>query len=80
MRTRIFKSGNSQAVRIPAEMAFADGQTELEITRSGDVLIIRPAQIAGSLREAMEILRLLPKPEPIGPIERIEVPERSWDK
>jgi antitoxin VapB len=80
MRTKIFKSGNSQAVRIPAEMAFADGQTELEITRSGDVLIIRPAQIAGSLREAMEILRLLPKPEPIGPIERIEVPERSWDK
>ena len=40
--TRVFKSGNSQAVRIPAELAYADTNIELTITRSGDVITIFP--------------------------------------
>lgn len=37
---KIFKSGNSQAVRIPKE--FQLGGTEVEIERRGDALILRP--------------------------------------
>jgi antitoxin VapB len=77
MKTRAFKSGNSQAVRIPAEIAFKDMNEELEVTRSGDTVIIRPAR--GSMREAIELLRRLPKPEPWGPIERIQPRKTLWD-
>lgn len=44
MLTRVFKSGNSLAVRIPKELAFADATQEVEIERKGDSLIIRPAE------------------------------------
>ena len=42
--TRLFKNGNSQAVRIPAELAFSVNDMELEIERVGEELRIRPAQ------------------------------------
>jgi len=42
--TRAFKSGNSQAVRIPAELAFERTDIELEIERVGAELHIRPAR------------------------------------
>ena len=42
--TRLFKNGNSQAVRIPAELAFATNDMELVIERVGDELRIRPAR------------------------------------
>ena len=41
-RTRAFKSGNSQAVRIPAELAYADTDVDLEINRLGDIITIFP--------------------------------------
>lgn len=41
--TRLFRNGNSQAVRIQAEYAFARSDLELEIERVGDELRIRPA-------------------------------------
>ena len=50
-RTRVFKSGNSQAVRIPAELAYADTDIDLEITRLGDVITIVPAR--NSLKDAV---------------------------
>jgi antitoxin VapB len=40
--SRVFKSGNSQAVRIPRELAFDDTSQEVEIERRGDTLTIRP--------------------------------------
>jgi antitoxin VapB len=40
--TRAFRNGNSQAVRIPAELAYANTDMELEIERIGDELRIRP--------------------------------------
>jgi antitoxin VapB len=40
--SRVFKSGNSQAVRIPRELAYDDVGQEVEIERKGDTLTIRP--------------------------------------
>ena len=40
--TRVFKNGNSQAVRIPADLAFDRSDLEVEIERVGDELRIRP--------------------------------------
>lgn len=41
--TRIFRNGNSQAVRIPAELAYERSDLDVEIERVGDELHIRPA-------------------------------------
>jgi antitoxin VapB len=75
--TRAFKSGNSQAVRIPAELAYADPSVDLKITRMGDVITIFPAR--HSLKEAVGILRNLPKPPEVEGREPIDVPERGRD-
>ena len=40
--TRIFRNGNSQAVRIPAELAYDRSDLDVEIERVGDELRIRP--------------------------------------
>ena len=42
--TKIFKNGNSQAVRIPAELAYSSWGIDLVIERQGDELRIRPVQ------------------------------------
>ena len=42
--TKLFKNGNSQAVRIPAELAYSTWNIDLVIERQGDELRIRPAQ------------------------------------
>ena len=42
--TRLFLNGNSQAVRIPAELAYPMSDMKLTIERVGDELRIRPAQ------------------------------------
>ena len=49
--TRVFKNGNSQAVRIPVDMAYERMDMELEIEREGDEIRIRPARrsLAGVL-------------------------------
>lgn len=49
--TRIFKNGNSQAVRIPAELAYERSDLDVEIERVGDEIRIRPARrsLAGVL-------------------------------
>jgi len=54
--TRVFKSGNSQAVRIPKE--FQLDVDEVEIFRREDELVIRP--LKNNLLEAVEILTSLP--------------------
>jgi len=42
--TRVFKNGNSQAVRIPADLAYERTDIELEIVREGDEIRIRPVR------------------------------------
>jgi len=75
--TRAFKSGNSQAVRIPAELAYDDVNIELTITRHGDVIMIAPAR--KSMKEIVEALRAMPRPPTVEVYEPIELPDRAWD-
>ena len=42
--TKLFKKGNSQAVRIPADLAYSPNDMDLVIERVGEELRIRPAQ------------------------------------
>lgn len=51
--TKAFKNGNSQAVLIPADLAYEHTDVELEIERVGDELRIRPARrpLAGVLKK-----------------------------
>ncbi|MEM6275112.1 MAG: type II toxin-antitoxin system VapB family antitoxin [Myxococcota bacterium] len=46
MRAKIFKNGRSQAVRLPKEFRF-EGD-EVEISRSGDAVILRPVRTSFS--------------------------------
>ena len=39
---KVFRSGNSQAVRLPKE--FQLNVSEVEISRKGDAIILRPAK------------------------------------
>jgi antitoxin VapB len=42
--TRVFKNGNSQAVRIPSELAYDRSDMDVEIERVDDEIRIRPAR------------------------------------
>jgi antitoxin VapB len=75
--TRAFKSGNSQAVRIPAELAYVDTSIDLTITRMGDVIVIAP--VRATMKEAIAKLRGMPKPPSIEVREAIELPARGQD-
>ena len=75
--TRAFKSGNSQAVRIPAEIAYDDTNVELSIERYGDVIVITP--VRQSLNEMVEALRAMPKPSQVERYDPMELPDRGWD-
>jgi antitoxin VapB len=76
-RTRVFKSGNSQAVRIPSELAYRDSDTELEITRLGDVITIYP--VRESLADVVAALRRMPRPSRAEKRRPVEVPLRRRD-
>lgn len=73
-RTRIFRIGADQAIRIPAEMAYADIEIDLEISRFGDVITIIPARNAMS--DVVAELRRMPKPSRVEEREPIEVGTR----
>ncbi|MEM6431415.1 MAG: AbrB/MazE/SpoVT family DNA-binding domain-containing protein [Deinococcota bacterium] len=72
MITKVFQSGNSQAVRIPKE--FRLEHDEVEITQRGDELILRPIkqQSAAVAFDALVGIE--------GEIQRpkISVDERDW--
>jgi len=71
--SRTFRSGNSDAVRLPKEISFGPG-IEVEIERKGDVVTISPKQ--KSVKEMLAKLRSLPKPDSIGVRHEVEIPER----
>lgn len=73
--TRAFRSGSGQAIRIPAELAYADTGTDLSITRHGDVITIFP--LRQDLRAAVSRLRAMPKPSGVEQRKPIEVPDRG---
>ena len=55
-RTRVFRSGNSQAVRLPKKFSVND--KGLEILRRGDEIVLR--EPAEGLARAFELLAQLP--------------------
>jgi len=72
-RTRTFKSGNSEALRLPRDVAYGEG-VELVIVRSGDVMTIYPAST--SIPSMIDRLQALPKPAAIEQRDTEELPER----
>lgn len=74
VRTRTFKSGNSEAIRLPKDVAFGE-DTELVVVRSGDVMTIYPA--ATSIPTMIKRLRSLPKPPTVEQRDTEDLPERS---
>lgn len=65
---KVFRSGNSQAVRIPKQ--FRLKSTEVEIFRRGDELVLR--EKSGTLARAFDLLAGLP--------DDFEIPGREHDK
>lgn len=53
---RVFKSGNSQAVRLPKEFRFAGG--EVEIFRRGDEVVLR--EKSKGMARVFELIASLP--------------------
>jgi len=41
MRTRVFKSGNSLAVRLPKELGLIDAAQDIDVERVGNTLVLR---------------------------------------
>jgi antitoxin VapB len=41
MLTKVFKSGNSLAVRIPKELGFVNAAQDVEVERVGNTLVLR---------------------------------------
>lgn len=78
MRTRIFKSGNSLAVRIPKELCFDSASQEVEIERKGNVLLIRPVE-AATLAGVVDIFAMFSPGLAAGAREFHEQDERDWD-
>jgi antitoxin VapB len=67
--SRTFKSGNSEAVRLPKGLGFGVG-TEVIIERRGQDLILRAAK--DPAEEKAKLLRMIDKLNAIGPVGEVE--------
>lgn len=70
--TRTFKSGNSEAVRLPKDLAFGTN-VELTVVRSGDVLTIYPRR--PPIGDLIANLAALPIPPAVEVRDEQELPE-----
>lgn len=71
--SRTFRSGNSEAVRLPRDVSFGV-DVEVTIVRSGDVLTIFPSR--PSIRDLIARLDELPRPTSIEVRDVEPLPER----
>ncbi len=71
---RVFRSGNSEAVRLPKDVAFGK-EMDVTIVRCGDVLTIYPKRL--SVHEMLKRLDELPAPDYIEQRDTEELPEPS---
>jgi antitoxin VapB len=71
--SRTFRSGNSEAVRLPRNVAFGR-DIEVTIVRSGDVLTIFPSR--SSLADLVQTLRTLPRTAEVETRDTDPLPER----
>ena len=72
--SRTFRSGNSDAIRLPKEVSLG-ADVEVEIIRTGDVLTIRPKPRM-TMRDLVEALEKLPAPKEVQKREKIIFPKR----
>lgn len=72
--TRTFRSGNSEAIRLPKDVAFGEN-VELVIVRSGDVMTLYPAK--KTFADMLDRLRCLPIPPEVEERDQDELPERE---
>jgi antitoxin VapB len=72
--SRTFRSGNSEAVRLPKEVAFG-ADIEVTVVRSGDVITIYPKR--PPIAELVAELEALPKPDAIEVRDEEPIPERE---
>ena len=77
MLTRVFKSGNSLAVRIPKELAFAGAVQDVEIERIGNTLVLRPVETQ-TLADLPAIFAMFSADFMAGTREFHEQKERDW--
>ena len=75
--TKTFKSGNSEAVRLPKDIGFGIG-TEIEIARVGDRVILKPVKAPKiDFQEMLRRMREIGPPEDgVQPREPFEYPDR----
>ncbi|MFN9201666.1 MAG: AbrB/MazE/SpoVT family DNA-binding domain-containing protein [Gemmatimonas sp.] len=72
-RSRTFRSGNSEAIRLPKDVAFGP-DVELVLVRSGDVLTVYPTSL--SIPDMVARLLDLPVPPTVERRDVSEIPER----
>jgi antitoxin VapB len=73
--SRPFRSGNSQAVRLPKEIAF-DDDVELIVSRSGNIVTMMPKPRATGADLVRRLQEIGPPPGGVQEREPIEWPER----
>jgi antitoxin VapB len=73
-RSRTFRSGNSEAVRLPKDVAFGE-DLDLVVVRSGDVITMYPA--GTSVPAMLKTLAALPRPRTIEVRDDEALPERD---
>lgn len=77
--SKTFKSGNSEAIRLPKGLGFGIG-TEVRIEREGGRLVLTPvsdpAEEKAKLLKLIADLKALPRPDYVEEREPIEFPER----
>jgi antitoxin VapB len=72
-RAKVFKSGNSLAIRLPRSFGLTEG-AEFDVTSSGREIILRPDQ--PTFQGLVEALMALPAPEQVEVRDTEEIPER----
>jgi antitoxin VapB len=72
VRTKTFKSGNSVAVRLPAEFGFAAGLS-VTVERDGSGVKVRP--MTDPVEEKRKVADLVAKLRALGPVGEIQVRE-----
>lgn len=70
--SKIFRSGNSLAVRIPKDFAIAREGAEVEVVEEGGAMVVRPK--VGSMKELAAYLRANASPLMTEALERPEWP------
>jgi antitoxin VapB len=75
--SKTFKSGNSEALRLPKEVAFG-ADVEVTIRKVGTTLTVTPKS-KKTVAQLIEALEKLPRPKRRMKRVRIEFPKRKWD-